>query len=564
MELNFKLQRNEDLRLQKLVNKMTRRHNRRHIVDDMIEVRKAKKAAVNEKNKYYTYQKVPAKKSGFSRWYAGSKLKKNTDRLILRVKTKIFSYESLYLYAWHTILDAVDYVRQRKKFYLSAAIILCAFGIGSLAYHYLFGYQIIFNGYSIGVVNNLSTFNQAMNDVNENLTSWYGNGNLYYEQSITVKHTFIGFNRSSVLDKSGCEAAIYGCDFPLFVDGGVVEIDGVETVRLASVEEAQQAVDELLSSYIGTNTDTEEVMQSQVVQNITVDEKIIQMGTEKSVDGAVAYLKSLSSTASDTGTASSDNSISSILTSNSNNKGLITALNFRSSEFSVGTTTAKPALTIVTVKEVSYTDQIPYGTTYQDDPTQYYGAESIASEGVNGTKQVSAVITYTNGAETSRQILSETVVTDPTNEVIARGTMPLPPAVSTGTFLIPTTGSISEIFGDSSHAGGCAVDISNSTGTTVYAADSGIVIKASYYGTYGNCIMIDHGNGYSTLYAHLSRFAVTVGQQVSQGQVIGYMGSTGYSTGPHLHFEIRYDGVREPILSFFSYFAVGVEVKALN
>ena len=543
---------------------MTRRHNRHHIVEDMIEVRKAKKIAVNEKNKYYNYQKVPAKKSNLAKWYASSTLKKKTDRMIHRFKTKVFSYESIYLYAWHTILDAVDYVRERKKFYTSVAVVLCAIGVGSIAYNFLFGYQIIFNGYSIGVVDSLSTFNSAMDDVNANLTSWYGNGNLYYEQSITVKSVFIGFNRSNVLDKNSCEAAIYGCDFPLFVAGGVVEIDGVETVRLASVDEARQAVDELLSSYIGTNTDNEEIMQSQVVQNITVDKKIIQMGTEKSVDQAVDYLKSLSATTSETDTGGQDNSINSILTSNNNNQGLITALNFRSSEFSVGNTTAKPALTIVTVKEVAYADSIPFGVTYQDDPTQYYGAESIVSEGANGTKNVSAVITYTNGVETSRQILSETVTLEPVNQVIAQGTMPLPPAVSTGTFLIPTSGNISEIFGDSSHAGGCAVDITNSSGTNIYSSDSGIVIKASYYGTYGNCIMIDHGNGYSTLYAHLSGYNVAVGQQVSQGQIIGYMGSTGYSTGTHLHFEIRYDNARQPILNYFSYFAVGVNVKALN
>ena len=91
MELNFKLQRNEELRLQKLVNKMTRRHNRHHIVEDMIEVRKAKKIAVNEKNKYYNYQKVPAKRSNLAKWYASSTLKKKMDRIIRRFKTKVLS-----------------------------------------------------------------------------------------------------------------------------------------------------------------------------------------------------------------------------------------------------------------------------------------------------------------------------------------------------------------------------------------------------------------------------------------------------------------------------------------
>lgn len=86
------------------------------------------------------------------------------------------------------------------------------------------------------------------------------------------------------------------------------------------------------------------------------------------------------------------------------------------------------------------------------------------------------------------------------------------------------------------HAG---VDIGAGYGTAIYAAASGTVILAGSNGGYGNCVMINHGNGYTTLYGHMSSIAVSYGQTVSQGQVIGYVGSTGNSTGPHLHFEVR-------------------------
>lgn len=86
------------------------------------------------------------------------------------------------------------------------------------------------------------------------------------------------------------------------------------------------------------------------------------------------------------------------------------------------------------------------------------------------------------------------------------------------------------------------IDIANSTGTPIYATANGTVSVAAYRGGYGNLIIIEHGYGYSTYYAHLSRISVRPFQQVSRGQLIGYMGSTGQSTGPHLHYEVRVRG----------------------
>lgn len=95
-------------------------------------------------------------------------------------------------------------------------------------------------------------------------------------------------------------------------------------------------------------------------------------------------------------------------------------------------------------------------------------------------------------------------------------------------------------------------DIGASYGTTVVAADGGTVCLAGVNGGYGNCVMINHGNGYYTLYGHLSSIAVSDGQAVSQGDVVGYVGSTGNSTGPHLHFEIRSGDTKLDPETFFS------------
>jgi len=120
--------------------------------------------------------------------------------------------------------------------------------------------------------------------------------------------------------------------------------------------------------------------------------------------------------------------------------------------------------------------------------------------------------------------------------------------VGTGQFVRPVNGRISSPFGyrihpifhvRKMHTG---VDMSAGMGTPIRAADSGTVVQAGWRGGYGKCVVISHGNGLATLYAHQSVISVSVGDTVKRGQVIGKVGSTGYSTGPHLHFEVRVNG----------------------
>lgn len=110
-----------------------------------------------------------------------------------------------------------------------------------------------------------------------------------------------------------------------------------------------------------------------------------------------------------------------------------------------------------------------------------------------------------------------------------------------GNFMWPVNGSLSQYFAWY-HPG---IDLANRAAPAIYAADGGTVVVAGWpdnYG-YGNRVVLDHGNGYQTLYAHLSNIYVSVGQNISRGQSVGQMGSTGRSTGTHLHFEIRYKGI---------------------
>jgi len=127
-------------------------------------------------------------------------------------------------------------------------------------------------------------------------------------------------------------------------------------------------------------------------------------------------------------------------------------------------------------------------------------------------------------------------------------TGPIAPSTGPGTFSWPVSGTITSPFGWRSNPFGGSpefhqgLDIAAPMGTTVVAAAAGTVILAKWYGGYGNYILIDHGGGYSTGYGHLSAIYVSNGQTVQRGQAIGAVGSTGQSTGPHLHFEVRING----------------------
>lgn len=120
----------------------------------------------------------------------------------------------------------------------------------------------------------------------------------------------------------------------------------------------------------------------------------------------------------------------------------------------------------------------------------------------------------------------------------------------TGSFIWPVHGPVTSPFGSRWGRVHEGIDIGVGTGTSVHAARGGRVTLAGWYGGYGNAIIINHGNGLSTLYGHLSHIDVSVGETVDQGTVIGLSGSTGESTGPHLHFEVRVSGTPKNPLSY--------------
>lgn len=204
-----------------------------------------------------------------------------------------------------------------------------------------------------------------------------------------------------------------------------------------------------------------------------------------------------------------------------------------------------PYLGVLTTKEVTYNREIDYEIVYTEDPDMYKGDSVVDVDGVEGEETVRAYVTYKNDVAVSREIIEETVVSEPVTKYVRVGTRETRTPVSTGSggsgdYFWPVDGGyISAYQGDGrGHKG---IDIAAPYGTPIYAAESGTVTEAAggWNGGYGNCIRIEHADGKVTLYGHQSSLAVEYGDYVVKGQLIGYVGSTGDSSGNHLHFEVR-------------------------
>ncbi len=200
-------------------------------------------------------------------------------------------------------------------------------------------------------------------------------------------------------------------------------------------------------------------------------------------------------------------------------------------------TVPKAALQILVEKQETYKESYNEDVVYQDDDSMFIGETEVVQEGTPGSHVVTDLVTYKDDVESERENLKETVEVAALAEGVKRGTKSKP------TYMYPVTNwNLTSNFGyrwGRLHAG---ADVGVPIGTTVRASRAGQVITAGWVGGYGNCVIIDHGDGVTTRYGHLSEVTVSVGQYVDQGQQVALSGNTGRSTGPHLHFEIRING----------------------
>ncbi|MDD2585088.1 MAG: peptidoglycan DD-metalloendopeptidase family protein [Syntrophomonadaceae bacterium] len=207
---------------------------------------------------------------------------------------------------------------------------------------------------------------------------------------------------------------------------------------------------------------------------------------------------------------------------------------------------SKPYINVLAKVEGEKIEEIPFETKVvvdKNSPTRV----RVKQAGQNGEKHIVYVASKINGITEEREIKEETIIKEAVTKILVKGTQVTQVASrggGSGSLDWPVYGTITQYY-KSGHSG---LDIGGRNGTPIRAADSGYVTFAGYQGNYGRFIVIDHGNGIVTRYAHCSSLNASVGQKVARGATIAKMGSTGRSSGPHLHFEVLANGsFRNPL-----------------
>ncbi|MEA5041338.1 peptidoglycan DD-metalloendopeptidase family protein [Oscillibacter ruminantium] len=416
---------------------------------------------------------------------------------------------------------------------------------------YTVGTTVTYNGEQIAAVESASAADSARTQL-EKITS-RAIGTKYTIDEKLLQYSSGLLPRSEVVDAAALEEDLSE-EIGLVTYGYSLYVDG----ELIGATPYEGALDELLKQLKDGISD-ENTISCEFAENVEIKPGYVSTDQVMNL-GYLAETLYSTKTAEVTYEVKSGDTWSEIANSHGLTSAELLALNpgYDINKLSIGEvltlSASVPYLTMTVVEQERYLDAIPYDIEYTDSANLYKGDYKVISAGSNGSADVLANVTYVNGEEQERVILSSVTLKNPVTEQRLQGTKERPTWLPTGTFRWPCSGNITSRFGyrnlsysyaSTNHKG---IDIANRYGTAIYAADGGTVTYAGWMSGYGYLVKINHGNGYETLYGHNSSLVASVGQHVYKGQQIARMGSTGNSTGNHCHFEVRYNGVpRNPV-----------------
>jgi len=446
----------------------------------------------------------------------------------------------------------------KKKLLLGlAAVITCAITTVSIL-NYFTAYIYAYNGRQLGMVKHQEDVLRVLAIVSEQLSREYGATiNIDSENDITFERVISTsvnrevdnmqevFNRLTYMQDMSARA------YALFIDGRRIAIldteDSVQEMldefsgfQLAQTSNGQSHYESIsfaedisirqVDTQLGRLDDSDEILQRIVEGTMSQRVHVVQRGETLS---AIARLHGMSQAELEGA-----------------NPGIVPARLQIDQEIVLQH--AVPLLTVQTVEVVTFAETIAYETIFEDDPNAFRGEQTTRVTGVVGEREVTARITRNNGLQIAREDLNEVVLAPASAAVVMRGTREPPPRQGTGRLInpVPSGYRLTSRFGMRNGRMHNGIDMAARSGTRIVAADGGTVVFAGWRGSFGNLVIIDHGGGIRTYYAHASRLFVSRGDRVFQGQHIANVGSTGRSTGPHLHFEVHVNGRPQNPLNF--------------
>jgi len=335
-----------------------------------------------------------------------------------------------------------------------------------------------------------------------------------------------------------------------------LNVDGKDLVYLKTEAEAKQILDKIKQPYIeAMKADDSKIDEVKIVEDVKIEKKEVHISKVEDFEKALAILQKGTDEVKTHVVEKGENYWTIARKYNLSVEDLQKANPGKNSELvhpgdEISLVVPKPYLTVATYEEKTYKEKIGFETEYEYSSSLYEDQQKVKRKGVPGEYEVVAKVEKHNGIEVAKQIIKETLISQPVAQVVIKGTKKAPPKKGTGSFIMPTRGTLTSRFGKRwgrMHEG---IDLGARVGTAIKAADGGTVKFAGYNGNYGYMVEIDHGGGFTTRYAHCSKLYVKKGDKVYKGQTIAAVGNTGRSTGPHLHFEVRKHGVAQNPYSY--------------
>lgn len=411
------------------------------------------------------------------------------------------------------------------------------------------GYEGFIDNHSIGVARSKDEIEHIKQDLNDEIVHLSGSDEGQI-QKIEYRFKIVSEDNYTADDEIRKNLVLHS---DAMLNGCGIYVDGTLRVTLKSEGDAKIALDRIKNQYNADGMDC----TSEILNKIELKPVETTYSESCSIDEAIKALNDVTDSTRDY-TVKAGDSLWGIAHEHDMNLYDFLELNPQVGDvIRVGdilnVPSPKPVVDVKTViRGEVFEESVPAEMIEVEDSSLYIGQSKITDYGTDGLHKITADITKINGVEdvSVRAVIKDEVLSEPIPGKISVGTTPVPRGIGSGSYIWPVSGfTITSRFGPrwgSVHTG---LDMALATGNPVHACDEGVVVFAGWNkGGYGNLIKVDHKNGYQTWYAHLSKIYVKNGEIVTKGETIGAVGSTGFSTGPHLHLEIRKNGAaKNPI-----------------